>query len=365
MKPTYLARLTPPGTAALATLALCGPAAWTMVRELVQPALPVEPELGCFWLRRLGDELGRNEVVLSCESWTADRGLWTANHNDFVPQLPAHGPWSTVHVEIHCHGGQQVLQWLEDIFVSRGAVVCSWQEFQLHAGCPDWQVKALDLLTRAPTVRTAAILLDQYHGACQRVMAEIQAHRDQGREAGAQRLLDALNARIPLGRHLVEPWRIVIAGAVNAGKSSLVNALAGHTRTVVSPQPGTTRDVVTTRLALDGWPVEIADTAGWRQSDDPLERAALDRGRVALEEADLVLWLLDGSAAPVYPNAVTPRVVFVINKTDLPSAWNHDEIAGALSVSAKTGAGVPELGHHLANLLVPNPPAPGEAVPLA
>ena len=86
MESTYLARLTPPGTAALATLALCGPEAWTMVRGLVQPALPAEPEPGRFWLRCLGDDLGRDEVVLSlaqsasegtslaCASgWYADR----------------------------------------------------------------------------------------------------------------------------------------------------------------------------------------------------------------------------------------------------------------------------------------------------
>ena len=122
-------------------------------------------------------------------------------------------------------------------------------------------------------------------------------------------------------------------------------------------------NVVAIRLALDGWPVEISDTAGWRQSDDALERAGMDRARAALEEADLAVWLLDGSTAPVYPSALPPRVVFVINKTDLPAAWNHGEVAGALSVSATTGTGVPELCQHLANLLVPNPPAPGEAVP--
>ena len=65
---------------------------------------------------------------------------------------------------------------------------------------------------------------------------------------------------------------MVIAGAANVGKSSLVNALAGYQRSVVAATPGTTRDVVTALIAVDGWPVELADTAGWRTDADPLER---------------------------------------------------------------------------------------------
>ena len=100
----------------------------------------------------------------------------------------------------------------------------------------------------------------------------------------------------PLGRRLTAPWRVVVAGPPNVGKSSLVNALAGYQRSIVAPTPGTTRDVVTTRLAIDGWPVELADTAGVREATDALETQGVRLAREATAAADLCLWVLDASA---------------------------------------------------------------------
>src|SRR5207244_11945531 len=92
--------------------------------------------------------------------------------------------------------------------------------------------------------------------------ARAALRRGDAMEAG--RLLDELARYAGVGRHLTAPWRVAVAGAPNVGKSSLVNALAGYQRSVVAPTPGTTRDVVTALLAIDGWPVELADTAGLR-----------------------------------------------------------------------------------------------------
>jgi len=336
VNPTFVACLTPPGTAALATLTISGPAAWTIVRAVFEPTLPAEPQPGKFWLGRIGNELGRDEVVLA---------------------VKANAP--CLSVEIHCHGGQQVLQWLLEILESHGAVAGSPRDFPGSFA----SMSAMEALTHAPTVRTAGILLDQFHGACSRAVAVVATHREQGRTAEARTLLDLLISRIPLGQHLVAPWRVVIAGAVNAGKSSLVNALTGHTRSIVSPQPGTTRDVVTTRLALDGWPVELADTAGWRTAGDALEEAGIARARAALEQADLIVWVLDGSTTPVFPDVSWARILFVISKVDLPVEWDASQVRGAVRVSARTGVGVSELCQRIADLLVPNPPGPGEGVP--
>ena len=87
--------------------------------------------------------------------------------------------------------------------------------------------------------------------------------------------VERLRELVPVAEHLDRPWRVVIAGAPNVGKSSLVNALAGFARSLVSPTAGTTRDVVTTRIALDGWPIELCDTAGQRESADAVESAGI------------------------------------------------------------------------------------------
>src|SRR5207237_636472 len=108
--------------------------------------------------------------------------------------------------------------------------------------------RALEPLSKAPTVRTASIQLDQYRGAFARAVEAALAD---------PALIPELARFAPVGRHLVAPWAVAVVGPPNVGKSSLVNALAGYQRAVVSDVPGTTRDVVRTLVALDGWPVEL------------------------------------------------------------------------------------------------------------
>ncbi len=331
---TTIACLTPPGRGAIATLALRGPRAWAVVRDLFQPLsvqLPPEPERG-FWLGRLAGA----EVVL------AVRGAGSS-------------------IELHCHGGIEIVRMLLEGFAQGGIQVCSWQEQERSAGQNPLRSLAQAALAQATTVRTAAILLDQYQGAFAKALATITAILEREPSEGI-RTLDELAGRIPLGRHLIHPWHVVIAGAPNVGKSSLVNALAGFQRSVVASSPGTTRDVVTTLLAIDGWPVELADTAGWRDQAGMLEREGIARAQAAAADADLCLWLLDGNAPPIFPEAAAANLRLVINKMDLPAAWNWDAVDG-IRVSAKTNAGLNELCQNLSQWLVPNPPEPGAAVP--
>jgi tRNA modification GTPase len=339
---TYAACLTPPGAGAIAVIAVRGPDAWRVAGEAFRRAGDVSPPVpaeGRFYLGRFGDELA-DQVVLSIRQMT-----------------PV--PW----LELHCHGGAEVVRLCLECLARRGVEVCTWRDLQPLTVDKPIRAAAASLLAEAPTVRTAGILLDQYHGAIEAAFRAIISALEKHANEEAGRLLDELIDRIPLGCHLVAPWRVVIAGAPNVGKSSLVNALAGYQRSVVSATPGTTRDVVTTCCALDGWPVELADTAGLRTATTDLEGQGIDRARAAAGKADQCLWVLDGSEAPVWPAAAVRDPLLVINKVDLPPAWDWQEVQNAVRVSALTGAGLPELCAALAARLVPRPPPAGSGVP--
>lgn len=342
--PTYAACLTPAGAGAIAVLALRGPRALDVVGQLFRP-MPTglgEPasSTGRFYLGRFGESVV-DEVVLSIRQ-----------------QTPV--PW----LELHCHGGVEVVRLCLECLARRGIAVCTWQELQQRTSDDPFRAAAAVQLAEAPTVRTAAILLDQYHGPFVEAVRTVASLIDKGDPAAASHLLDELVGRIPLGRHLVAPWRVVVAGAPNVGKSSLLNALAGYQRSVVAASPGTTRDVVTVHSAVAGWPVELADTAGLRTAASELEGEGMERARAALADADQCLWVLDGSGPPVWPEVRGLNLLLVINKIDLPPAWDWRDAPDSVQVSAQTGAGLAELCENLATRLVPRPPPPGSAVPI-
>jgi tRNA modification GTPase len=335
MTPTRVAVLTPPGSAAVAVIAVRGPDAWPVIRELFRTNKGEQlsaPPTG-FAFGRLGDRAA-DEVILTSHS--ADS------------------------FEIHCHGGRLIIAWLLDLFRGRGIT-----EVDSHELTKGLDHEAWNLLRHASTPRTAAILLDQAQGAYPNAMEEISRGDP---EANTVRAFLRRNARV--GRHLVEPWKVAIAGAPNAGKSSLLNALAGFSRSVVSPIPGTTRDAVSVSLAFEGWPVELVDTAGLREAPDALEREGVDRARAAVEGSDLVLWVVDAtgplpaSTGEVARNlgVTLERLLVVLNKTDL-IAVPPDVLPEAVRVSALTGDGLFDLASRLAAALVPDPPQPGEPVP--
>ena len=175
-------------------------------------------------------------------------------------------------VEVHCHGGRRRWRRSERALVAGGCRLLAWDDGLAARKTTPIARAARLALAEARTQRTAAILLDQYGGALRRAFAEIDAAVAQKAAERAAEMVERLLARAPLGRHLTTPWQVVLAGRPNVGKSSLINALLGYTRAIVHHSPGTTRDVVTAVTAIDGWPVELSDTAGLREPATPLNR---------------------------------------------------------------------------------------------
>jgi len=151
-------------------------------------------------------------------------------------------------------------------------------------------------------------------------------------------------------RLLREGASIVLAGRPNVGKSSLMNALLNQERAIVTSIPGTTRDVLTERISLGGVMAEISDTAGQRDTEDPIERIGVDRARRAAERADVVLIVLD-AASEMDPSdaelvkAADERAIICLNKSDLPPVLTAQQLktmtdAKIMGISAQTGTGL-------------------------
>ena len=169
---------------------------------------------------------------------------------------------------------------------------------------------------------------------------------------GLREIIAELDRRCdPRAARLIrEGASIVLAGKPNVGKSSLMNALLHQERAIVTSVPGTTRDVLTERLTLGGVCAELSDTAGRRETDDPVERIGVDRAKQAAERADVKLIVLDASRPLDAEDALLletadERAIVCLNKVDLPRALSEAEVrartsAEMIELSAQTGAGI-------------------------
>jgi len=318
MTPLVIIYLTPPGRGAVSSFLLCGEGAVDTFLLHWRGKKPVGKHPTWGRLQLIDGGGGEEAVVYR----TADEAL-----------------------EIHVHGGEQITRAIETFFLQHGATRKTWQE-HFAAGSSQREL-ALRLLPFASTERTAQILLDQYNGAF-------------GRKQQPERY----QALADLGKHLIEPFRVVLAGASNAGKSSLLNAILGFQRSLVYSVPGTTRDVVSGQTALEGFPVTFFDTAGFRETDNDLERQGIDRSLRSLADADLVVWVVDSTVEESLrpPCPAESNVLICYNKIDLVHKGTDGRRQTA--VSALTGEGIESLLGETIRRLVPYPPKPGEAIPL-
>ncbi len=269
-------------------------------------------------------------------------------------------------VEIHCHGGTAAVTRIERALSKRGCRPIAWRDWiEQHESDPI-AASARVLLASARTGKTAAVLFDQYAGALRRAIEHTMGLLQSNRTEAGTAVLEDLLMWLPLGLHLTKPWSVVLAGPVNAGKSSLINRLLGRERAIVHRRPGTTRDAVTEITALAGWPVELCDTAGLRQSSDPAEAAGVELATGRLRTADLVVLVFDVSQPwkPRHGKLLDcfPEALIVHNKCDLPADATVARPRG-MTVSALRGHGIAELIDAIATRLLPREPKPGTAVP--
>jgi tRNA modification GTPase len=355
MSTTYVVELTPVGRGAVAVVLVAGPNAVRAVSNHFVPAgkrsIPERP-------------IGR---ILF--------GRWGSSGEELIVCRRAEDQ-----VEIHCHGGVAAVRAVMDSLCTEGYTEISWREWlSRDQVSPRLEVasrrdattcEAQIALADAVTMRTASILVDQMNGALSAAIREILSAVSAENWPPAAALLSNLMERRDVGLHLTTPWRVVLAGPPNVGKSSLINALAGYERAIVSPIPGTTRDVVTLNTAIDGWPVVLADTAGLRASNDELESAGVELAQSALAGADLAILVRDATSSAVDSTpwkSLPSRTIEVRNKIDLLPAGVGVEDGpargSAIPVSALTGEGIANLAVAIGMALVPHPPAVGAAVP--
>jgi tRNA modification GTPase len=362
---TIAALATAPGVGAVAIVRLSGRNARSLARTVTgADPLPRHAEL-CTFRDAGGAPL--------------DRGL--------VLVFPApHSLTGEDVVELHCHGGRVVSDALLSVLLAHGARAAEPGEFTLRAFLNDkidlLQAEAIaDLVASgsAQAARAAARSLEgefstavtQLHRSLTTLRVRIEAWLDFPDEelpfqAAPQCVaeldaivgeLDALTARARSGRALRDGLNVAIAGAPNAGKSSLLNRLAGYDAAIVTEIPGTTRDPLREHLTLDGLPVTVVDTAGMRETDDPVEREGVRRARLEVARADRLLWVADvrlplpqAIAEARAATAAATQCTVVANKIDLAALEPRVGVEQGVTVvyaSALTGAGVDLLVAHL------------------
>lgn len=356
---TIVAIATPQGRGGIGVVRVSGPRAREVAAALITHRTPLEPRRATFT---------RIRTAGSSPQSAADTAVVTA----FA--APESYTGQDV-VEISAHGSPVVLQAIVRGAVDAGARLAAPGEFTLRAflnGKLDLvQAEAVADLVEAATPLQARVAFDQLEGTLTGRIAAIDAELfdltarleasldfpDEGYhfiEPGdiATRIgavidhLDDLLADSERGRLIREGATVVVHGRPNVGKSSLFNSLVGSDRAIVTAVPGTTRDLITERVDLEGLGITLVDTAGAREAHDVVEQEGVARGEKARAVADLVLVVLDGSE-PLTPDdwRILERTgsrnrIVVLNKQDLGPAA---DVRDAIRVSATRGDGLADL----------------------
>jgi tRNA modification GTPase len=359
---TIVAIATPPGRGGIGVVRLSGPDARAIAAMLRGSDATLEPRHATFsTIRATGQSIDHAVITLfpAPHSYTGD---------DVV--------------EISAHGSPVVLKAIVGTAVANGARLAEPGEFTLRAFLNSrvdlTQAEAVADLIDAVTPLQARAAFDQLEGTLTDritvidatlfdLIARLEASVDFPEEGyhfvesgELVRALDDLLAQVSglladgrRGRMIREGLQIAIVGKPNVGKSSLFNALAGSARAIVTSTPGTTRDLITETVDVNGVRVTLVDSAGLRATDDAVEAAGVDLARGAMRIADAIIVVIDGSSpldeidVQILRETAGAKRVVVANKSDI-----REEVRGGfLPVSAKTGAGLDRLRGELTGVL--------------
>lgn len=368
---TRCARLTGSGTSAIAVIGLSGPRAAEIVASRVRLAAD--------------RALRPNQVRY---------GAWTSSGNDeSVAESVVVSP-SESGFEIHCHGGPAAVQRIIEDMQQAGAEIVdqsTWETDSPLAG--DFTAhEAVLVLGQCRTRRTAAIAMDQVRGALGRWAVQNVDPKSPSDLESIHAQAKQLMAYGKLTVRLDRPLRVVLVGPPNVGKSSVLNAIVGFDRSITHDGPGTTRDLIDAATVVDGLPIRVSDTAGIRDSPDPIEREGVERARVVINHADLVLAIdepvlkIDETDAKATIEtrqafddfmsgvAVDVPVIRVLNKCDLIEEIRSDpgrmttrlgtEKDDVVRVSATRGDGIETLLAKIADAFERLVPPAGQPAPI-
>lgn len=375
---TIAAIATGPGEAGIGIVRVSGPSAFRVGEQVFRP--------------KRGAALGQRHSHRAVYGWVTDVGGCLI---DEALALVMKGPRSFTGedvVELHCHGGQVAVRRVLEVTLLAGARLADPGEFSRRAflnGRMDLaQAEAVIDVIRAKTDRAMSAAVSHLRGemgeavrAIRDRLLEITAHLEadidfpelelevQTQEQAVEGCrwclgeVERLLGGARQGKILREGLRVVLAGRPNVGKSSLLNRLVRENRAIVTAVPGTTRDVIEEWVSIGGLPVQLADTAGIRPTDDPVEQIGVERTLSTLARADLVLVVVDASVGLLpedlewirHVPAATARIG-VVNKIDMAPGFDTVALSNALTgvplvrVSAETGAGLAEVEEAIATI---------------
>ena len=365
---TIVAIATPAGRGGIGIVRISGPRSQEIASALARRARPLTPRHAT--LARIRMNGTADQVILT---------FFPAPHSFTGEDV----------VEISAHGSPVLLKAIVEAAIDTGARLAEPGEFTFRAflrGRLDLvQAEAIGDLVDAVTPLQARAAFDQLEGTlttqireadaalfdlCARLEASLdfpeEGYHFIDPDAAAGQIgsviaqLDALLGAAGRGRMIREGMQLVIAGRPNAGKSSLFNALAGVRRAIVADRPGTTRDLLTETVEIDGIPITLVDTAGENAAAiDPIELEGMARAAAARDVAAVVMLVFDRSIPLgaddrrlLAETASTPRVI-AVNKIDQPAAWSEAELGtvDGVLVSARTEAGLDELRAAITDVL--------------